>query len=412
MIQYNRPVKPNSRVEFAIWTQPILLVLCFVFFACDNSDNEVAPSENFVKIYNNEQFDISYNPLDVKQTDDGSYIVLGVTNNVETYLLRTNKFGEFISDTTIVSPYTNPLSDMFLINGDYHFFCMDNTTLSTYLLKVNISDSSQVPELVQSFPEIIYPLHASQTPDGGFLIQSYNREAMSTALTKLSAGFSQEWQAEYEVLEDVESSIISKFAGTGERSLPYFTGSSEDGNTYFLNGFYNFSFSLLFVNASNGDLIGTLNGLREETGVSAALHLTGDQYALSRFSFDENFILPNGTINIQGNDFSGEIGGNEFSEMLPEAKVIIKRLTINGINTIAYGTETKSKQIAIYFYNANDGSLINAKYYGHTNPYEFGNFSLTDDGGLAVLGRTFVAGRFPRITIFKVSEAALNNIIQ
>ena len=394
---------------------PALISAIFIFSwlaLAGCSDSEVAPSDNFVKIYNNELFDISYNPLDVKQTADGSYIILSTANETDTYLLRVNESGEFISDTIISTPYTNPLSALFLVNGEYHFFSMDNVTLSTYLLKVNISDSTQVPELVQSFPEIIYPLHASQVADGGFLIQSYNRDARRTTLTKLNASFNQSWQAGYDVLEDVEASIISKFAGTGERSLPYFTGGSDDGSIYFLNGFYNFSFSLLFVNGSNGDLLGTLNGLREETGVSAAVHLTGDQFALSRFSFEENYILPTGTINIQANEFSGEAGGNEFPEMLPYARVIVKKLQVNGNEVIIYGTETKSKQIAIYVYDAIDGSLINTKYFGNTNPYEFGNFSLTDDGGLAIVGRTFVAGRFPRVVFFKMSQEEVNSLMQ
>ena len=394
---------------------PSLIWTVFIFsglgiMGC--SDSEVSPTDNFVRIYNNELFDISYNPLDIKQTPDGTYIILSTANETDTYLLRVSEFGEFISDTIISTPYTNPLSELFLVNGEYHFFSMDNVTLSTYLLKVNLSDSNQVPELVQSFPEIIYPLHASQVPDGGFLIQSYKRDARSTALTKLDASFSQSWQAEYEVLEDVEGSIIAKFAGTGERSLPYFTGANDDGSIYFLNGFYNFSFSLLFVNAANGDLVGTLNGLREETGVSAVVHLTGDQYALSRFSFEENFILPTGTINIQGNEFSGEIGGNEFPEILSHAKVIVKKLDINGTSAIVYGTETKSKQIALYIYDATDGSLINSTYFGNTNPHEFGNFSLTDDGGIAVVGRTFVAGRFPRVVFFKMSQEEVNDLVQ
>ncbi len=400
----------NTTGPWLLWVLTILSG--FVITGCDSSDGDVAPKENFVKIYNNELFDITYNPLDVKQAADGSYIILSTANETDTYLLRVDEFGEFISDTTISTPYTNPLSELFLVNGDYHFFSMDNVTLSTYLLKVNLSDSNQTPELVQSFPDIIYPLHASQVPDGGFLIQSYNRDARSTALTKLGANFNQSWQAEYEVLEDVEGSIIAKFAGTGERSLPYFTGATDDGSVYFLNGFFNFSFSLLFVNGSNGDLIGTLNGLREETGISAAVHLTGDQYALSRFSFEENFILPNGNVNIQSNDFSGEIGGNEFPEIQPQAKVVVKKLNINGTNAIVYGTETKSKQMVLYIYDATDGSLINAKYFGNTNPYEFGNFALTDDGGLAIVGRTFVAGRFPRIAFFKMSQEEVNSLIQ
>ncbi len=400
----------NSNNNRSIFYFSVILVIGFV--SCNSSENEVDLANNFVKIYNNEDFKISYQPLDIKQTKDGGYIILGIEGANNTYISRVTAVGEFLSDTVISSPYTNPLSALIEINGAYHFFSMDDVTLGLHLLKVSLSDSSQTPEVVKSFPEIIYPLHASQTPDGGFIVQSYNRDDKTTVLTKLSAGFTQEWQEEYEVLEDVEEKIIAKFAGTGGRTMPYFTGSTNDGNTYFFNGYFNFNFSMVFVNGATGEMTGVLNGLREETGVSAAAHLGDGNYALARYSFDDNFISPKGEVVPQEAKFSGEIEDNKFAEIEAHAVVKIERVVINGKNIVVFGTHTKSKQIVLYLYDETDGALLGVKYFGDINPYEFGGFSLTADGGLVLLGRTFVAGRFPRMVVFKVSQETLNALVE
>ncbi|MDW8297700.1 MAG: hypothetical protein RMJ97_12545, partial [Raineya sp.] len=56
--------------------------LCFCLlwglWACDISKNkEVKPEEVFVKIYENNNFDQNFTPLDIKQTADGGYLILG-----------------------------------------------------------------------------------------------------------------------------------------------------------------------------------------------------------------------------------------------------------------------------------------------------------------------------------------------
>ena len=42
------------------------------------------------------------------------------------------------------------------------------------------------------------------------------------------------------------------------------------------------------------------------------------------------------------------------------------------------------------------------------NPFEIANLVQTSDGGLAVCGTTYLAGRFPRICIFKLSKNKLS----
>jgi len=65
----------------------------------------------------------------------------------------------------------------------------------------------------------------------------------------------------------------------------------------------------------------------------------------------------------------------------------------------------------LYAYDAEDGTLLSLKYLGQTSPYEIGNFVKTLDGGLIVLGNTFVAGRFSRLCLFKLTKSELEDFV-
>ena len=53
------------------------------------------------------------------------------------------------------------------------------------------------------------------------------------------------------------------------------------------------------------------------------------------------------------------------------------------------------------------GTFISSRYLGFSNPYEIASLVQTSDEGLAVCGTTYLAGRFPRICIFKLSKEEL-----
>ncbi len=72
-----------------------------------------------------------------------------------------------------------------------------------------------------------------------------------------------------------------------------------------------------------------------------------------------------------------------------------------------YASDTKSKQIGLFFYEEVSGRFMSSKYLGFTNPFEIGNLAVTSDEGLVVCGTTYLAGRFPRICIFKLSKDEL-----
>ena len=374
-----------------------VFLLTSILMSCGNEEDFV-PESSFLKIYNDEFFNSSYIPMDIVQAGEKGYFILSAYNSWNTYILRADEHGEFMWDYRLDENYVNPIKGLYYQDSAFYFFCMDDLSLGTYLMKV--TDQSKSAEVAQSYGNIIYPLNSSSTDDG-FLLESYNRESYSTRLTKLNSDFGFVWDEEYSVEQDVEESIISHLTRIGDR-LPFFTG--QAGNAYFLNGYYNYSMSLLFVNASDGKQTGVINGFRDKSALSSAQYLNGNSYALSRFDFGENFIMPKIDINTSGVSISSDLEGNEHPEMTSNAFVHSEIITVNDKEITLYATSTKAGQIILYAYDAISGKLMGTHHLGRLNPYEAIDFVTTTDGGLAVLGNTFVNGRFSRITLIKLSE--------
>ena len=295
----------------------------------------------------------------------------------------------------------NPIKGLYFKDSAFYFFCMDDLSLATLLMKA--TDQSQSAQLERTYGDIIYPLHSSAVDDG-FLLESYNRESYSTRLSKLSTDFGIQWDEEYAVEQDVEEAIISHLTRIGDR-LPFFSG--QAGNKYFLNGYYNYSMSMLFVNTGDGTQTGAINGFRNKSAISSAKYLDGNSFALSRFDFGENYIIPKIELNTSGIGISSDLEGNIHPEMTPNAFVYNEIIDVNGKEITLYATSTKAGQILLYAYDANNGTLVGTHHLGRLNPYEAIDFVPTSDGGLAVLGNTFVNGRFSRITLVKLSEKEL-----
>jgi hypothetical protein len=378
----------------------IFTLIGLLFLACGNEEDYI-PESSFIKIYNDEFFKSAYIPMDMVEAGETGYFILSAYNSWNTYILRVDEKGEFMWDYKLPENFVNPINGLYYKDDAFYFFCMDDISLATYLMKA--TDQSRSASIERTYGNIIYPL-ASSSVDDGFLLENYNRESYSTRLTRFNQNFGEVWHEEYSVEQDVEQAIIGHLTRIGNR-LPFFTG--QAGNRYFFNGFYNYSMSMLFVNTGNGAQTGVINGFRSESAISSAFYINGNSFALSRFDQGENFIIPKMDLNTTGTGISSDLDGNEHPEMTANAFVNCKIINVNGKDITMYATSTKSGQILLYAYNTLNGTLIGTHHLGRLNPYEAVNFVPTTDGGLAVLGNTFVNGRFSRITLIKLSEKQL-----
>src|SRR5690606_21090944 len=153
-------------------------------------------------------------------------------------------------------------------------------------------------------------------------------------------------------------------------------------------------FSIVFTNLQGNEPQGVVQGQQDDGGFSEVIPLGNGTFAASRFNFGENYFLPKVALETNGLTAGAFLGGLVLPELIPDAPVRILRATIGSTNALIFASDTRSKQIGLFFYNEADGAFISGRYLGFSNPFEIGALTLTDDGGLAVCGTPYLAGRF------------------
>lgn len=385
----------------------ILFTISVFFTACSVDNEELAPEKEFMRIYHDDNYSASYFPLDVEPTPDGGYLILASylpeTNSNYAYwntlVIKTDALGEMVWKTSPGDTYKNPVGQLMVKNNQYYFFCMDGNTLGSYLMTIDIANAAVT--LVEAFPQFTYPLAASLTPDGGFLLQSYERFSRTSYLSKLDASTNVQWSRGFPVIEDTEAKIVFHQTKTGT-IFPFFTGSSSDGSVHYMNGFANYSLSLCFTDNA-GNATGVLNGFRYDGAVSSCTHLDGNNFALTRYSFGDSYIYPSQTLQPRNISHTDNMEGTISHEVEHNGYFRSQLMNIGGKSLLVFATTTRNKQTVLYFYDSTTFKLIYTKYLGGSMPALLADMQQTPDGGIVVLTRTFVAGRFDRMALFRVN---------
>lgn len=385
------------------------LILFMVIAACSNEGDPTLDKANFVRIYNSNRFNTSYLPIDMKQTADGGYLILGSrkldeSNFKGVYIMKLDEFGAFVSEQLVDEQYVNPIGDLLQLNDNYFFFCMTELGVSTQLIELSgEGEIIQVTNVNGTYPS------AAAVDGSNFVLLSYNNSSKESVISTVSVTGSTLQSAAFGVGagDAVEEPIINHFIETG-RKFPFQVGKTSGGQ-YFFNGFYNYTFSLVFMDLS-GNVQGVVQGQQDDGGLSQLVQLTGNTYAAARFNFGDNYFLPNTTLSPSGISSSTDLGGFTLPELISNAPVKILTTKVKEKDVIAYASNTKSGQIGIYLYELSNGEFLGSRYLGFSNPYEVNSIIVTADGGIAIGATTYVTGRFPRITLFKLSENELNKI--
>lgn len=377
--------------------------------SCSEESNPTFDTQTFTSIFDNNDFDASYFPIDMRQTPDGGYIILGGrkladSNFTGIYLMKADKFGNFVKELEVEEAYVNPIAKFAEFQTKYYFFCMDPITQQAQIANVDANLDAVSVSPVQG--GITYPA-ASSFVDNNFVLLSYNNEDKMSVISLLNTDGGVLASKGYSIGtgEDIEEPIINHFIRTGKQ-YPFEVGKVASG-LYFFNGFFNYTFSLVFTDISSDDPTGVVQGQQDDGGFSAVTPLSGNKFASSRFNFGDNFLLPNQELATGGITSSVDLGGYSLPELVDNANVRILRATVDAKQVLIYGSDTRSKQIGLIFYEEPSGTFISSRYLGFSNPYEIASLVQTADEGLAVCGTTYLAGRFPRICILKLSREQL-----
>lgn len=385
----------------------ILLVFTSITLACQKNENDVTSDMEFFKIYNIPEFTASYYAVDIKQTPDLGYLILASYYNdasnyvwLETSVIKIDKTGNFEWEIKPGAQYVNPVGSISEINNELYFFCMDANTLGTHILKID--QTAQTVSSVNYNPDITYPLVSTQE-SGNVVLQAYDRLGRATTITKFNTDFSVAWQNSISLIEDGEALMINHITRRGKQ-YPFFITSAKTGNTpdyYLVNGFYQYTFSLLFINASTGAMTGVHNGYRYEGATSSAVQLSDNNFGISYFFRGNNYIINNHTFNSSGISTIENLTGLAASELKTDATVYTKIVTKNNIDYIIYAATTTNNSIVFYTYEKSTGKFVNRYLNSAKNPIDLGAMYM-NESAVVITGQTRVFGNIPRIFVSKI----------
>ncbi len=387
-----------------------LVLSATLLFSC--SDDELSPTESFFKIYDDSNSDLGYNPIDMIETVDGYIILTGTElNNTDfmgAQLIKLDEEGEFVSEIELTN-YVVPVGDIQLIDSITYLFVMDPVSLDAVLIGVN----PQLEITVESqIGGINYPLASSITSSNELILLSYDPLNLTTEISTIGLDGTFMSGNSYTIGagNDVELEIINHYLGINDQPLPFFCGEISAGNYYF-NGFYNFSMSLVFTDLTDAPL-GVLQGQSSDAGIRAAMPLSGSDFAVAGYQFEDNFQLASTTLNTTGTTSSVDLYPGDMAELKAYTPTKIISYTNGASDYTVFASESEGRQIVLYFYDASTGEVAGVEHLGFLNPYKFSSIKATADNSLTVLGTTFVAGRFERIALTKLSSSEISAIIK
>lgn len=400
----NKLLKKLSFQSLAIILSALLLPSC--------SEEDPNLTESFFKIYDDSNADLNYNPIDIVETIDGFIVLTGTelsnTDFMGIQLLKLDDEGNFVNDIDI-DDYVIPVGEVYMIDSISYFFAMNPTTLQAVLIGVN-------PQLEITTETTIgglnYPLASSLTASNDLLLLSYDPLNLTTEISLVGLDGSFLGGNSYSIGpgSDVEQNIINHYLQINNQPLPFFCGEISSGSYYF-NGFYNFSFSLVFTDFSD-DPSGVLQGQSVNAGIRAAMPLTGGDFAVAGYQFDENFQLSNISLNTTGITSSVDLYPGNMAEIKPYTPTKIMTYSSDTEDYTVFAAESKGNQILLYFYNASSGEIAGIKQIGFLNPFTFSSIKATEENSITVVGTTFVAGRFERVTVTKLSKSEIISFLK
>jgi hypothetical protein len=284
---------------------------------------------------------------------------------------------------------------------------MDRNTLRPHLASISASGDLNFTALNMSTS---YPLAAGLNRNNELILLSYNQDSRESVMSLVSIDGQIQNQASYSIGagNNVLEAITDHFTRRKDR-LPFFCGQAPNSSYYF-NGFYNFTMSLVFTDLGD-DPTGVIQGQNTDAAMKYLLPIGGNNYAFIAYQFSDHFL--SGSTELSANSVTSSV--NYFNRKVPEiAPNAISKIVDYSFGTDEYAiiaSETEGRQVILYFFDKNTGDLINTLFLGTLNPFTFADLEVFEDGGIAVLGTTFLADRFERVYLQKISRTQLTEII-
>jgi hypothetical protein len=380
------------------------LGLFFLLLACEKKDMTSLP---FVKIYDDQNGNRSFTPLSInKSSQDYGYIVLSAFDGWRIQLMKIDKDGVFSWNLELPDSYVNAVPSLVNINGQLYLVCMDPIELNTRILRIDETNQTVVP--VSTLEEVSYPVHAYYNGNNLYLMscplssQMMGIHEVSTALdTVIRVGA-------LGIGMNVDEQLLKHVMHTGKQ-WPFFIKSTPEKDRFVVNGFYNYSFSTVFLDNSL-QFTGVYNGAALDGGINQLEPLGSNEYGISRVSGDYVFFNPKLTLNPDAVVMATSLEAQGDAELNHEMPVLIKELTIKGTKYRAFLASTRSNQLSLKLYDET-GKKIAGTYISKNIPIKASDMIQTPYGELLILTQVRVMGSYNRIGTIKLSKPNLESLV-
>lgn len=384
----------------AIWFLILILLT-----ACKKTETTNLP---FTKIYDDENGNRSFEPLAMaKATLDHGYFVLSAYDGWRVQLMKIDKDGNFVWNLFLPENYVNALPVILTINNSLYIVCMDPVQVDTRILKIDEANKNVIQ--TAQLEEITYPLHANYNGEKLYVLNSPLssqvmgiHEISATLDTVVKVGG-------LSISMNVDDLIIKHMMHTGVR-WPFYIQSTPEKDILCINGFYNYSFSSVFLD-DNFSFKGVLNGAGLEDGLLAMAPLGQQNFSFARKAGD--LVLFNSKFSIDPNiiAMASSLEAKGDAELDPNKPILTKEITVKSEPYRVLLASTRSNQLVIKLYNE-AGKMVASHYLSKNVPIKACDLIQTPYGELLILAQVRVMGSFNRIATIKLSPTNLEEFIK
>jgi hypothetical protein len=371
---------------------------------CEIKQDDIRPEQEFIKIYNHPDENIAYHPAGLLQLPDGGYLILSgvkVDTSIVEYpyanLIRTGPTGE-VEWTRDYDLYA-PAPRLFRLSGSVGFVAMD---LQLNANAVEISTSSG-DITGQHDLNLTMPLYSYVDRQGNLLVLGYDYVTRASWISLFDGSFGLQRSVKVNVNTDLENQVQKHQNKSGEQ-FPFFIGEWTEGSQggYFVNCFYNYTLRTVYFESAGLTMLGNIYSFQTGEAISSLIHRTGNRYALTRFYSNNNYLLGDVEVDIHTSQNFNDITGVILHELVHDAKVLTRKITIGSTSYLLFSSQTNSNSMVTYQYAAEADSLIATHYHPFNERVEVGDLIQTSDEGVALLGRIYILGKYQRPVLVKL----------
>lgn len=380
------------------------LVFLSLLSTCEIDQKDFNPETDFIKIFNDPNEGLSYSPVSIAELKDEGYIILtGIKDDSSEIeypkagLIKINKTGEVI--WTKQTTWLAPISEVFISGAEAIFVAMNGQSLA-HAVSFDVANG----DIKKETPlDIAMPLAAKKSGSGKFIILSYDNISRSSLVTSYSENLTKENSIELKINTDLQN-IIQKHLNKSGTQYPFFITewNYEQEEGYMINCFFNYTLRTVILSQDLRNRKGDIYSFQTEAAISSVIAKDSSKIALTRYYDGNNYLIRDIKVNFNASQNFNGIQGNILQELSHNAPVKAKMISLKGRKSMVFASQTNANSIILYQYFPDTPDVERKLVFDFKNKTEITDIQQTTDGGMILLVRTYLLGKYKRPAVIRI----------